>query len=235
MIRKFSASFSTPSDQVWDEARAQLNGKPKEIHEVRDAFQFLLIWQDYLRYSYGELSTILHHSNPDDPPDVVAHFENGDLSIEITDIQPPHIHQSEDLDNKVGQGRARFEVPLSNPPSSREEAINSMYLPGGGPPEEVGERNKVWFKSILERVTSKLTSPTMEEVPPGIILLTGSLYGSLGEEEAVRQAFTEVRRSVPEAANWTLATCHQWNPFEFFSALSTPEGELEIKSSSDPT
>ena len=235
MVRKFPASFSTPFDQVWHEARVQLNGKPKEIHEIRDAFQFLVIWQDYLREAFGELSAISHHSNPDDPPDVVAHFENEDLSIEITDIQPPHLHQSENLDNKVGKGRARFAVSLSNPPSSREEAMNSMYLPGGGPPEEVEERNKVWLRSILERVTSKLTSRTIEEVPPGIILLTGSLDGSLGEEEAGREAFTKIRQTLPQSEKWTLATCYQWNPYEFFSVLSTPQGRVEIRSSAKST
>lgn len=213
--------------EFWKDACMTL--PPKECHELRDAFQFLLIWQDYFKSSHGDLKALSHLSNPDDPPDVIAHFTNRDVAIEITTIDPPHIRQSDDLHDKVGKGSGRTEIPLTIKPGSRQEALDMMYIPGHSPWEKVADRNQVWFNSISERVAKKLSSPGFRGISPGIILLPGKIDGSFGEDRAVEQAFASIRASIPQAKGWTLAICHQWNDLHYFSAIDAPESGFEIK------
>jgi hypothetical protein len=168
-------------------------------------------------------------SNPDDPPDVIAHFENRDVAIEITTIDPPHIRQSDDLHNKVGQGSCCTEISLSIKPGNRQEAFAMMYVPGYSSRENVADRNRVWFNSISERVAKKLSSPGLREISPGIILLPGKIDGSFGEDRAIEQAFTASRASIHEAQGWTLAAVHQWNHLHYFSAIDAPGYGFKIK------
>ncbi|MEJ6580096.1 MAG: hypothetical protein QNL68_09880 [Akkermansiaceae bacterium] len=229
MIQKFPASFSTPSMDFWKDACMTL--KSKEAQELKEAFQFLGIWGEHFESIHGELQAISHLSNPDDPPDVIAHFTGGDLSIEVTSIEPPHIHQSDALDKQAGQGRGRSGIPISIKPTSKEEAMDFMYLPGGGPCEDVGDRNQVWGDSIIKRASKKLDSSTMKQVVPGVILLTGGIEGSFGEKDAITHAFSAIRQTYPEGAKWCFATCYQWNSIQFYSTLSAPSKTLMIKSS----
>ena len=231
MIRKFPASFSTPSAALLDDARTTLKGK--EAQELREAFQFLVIWEDFFEGIHGELQAISHLSNPDDPPDVIAHFTGGDLSIEVTSIEPPHIHQSDALDKQEGQGRGRSGIPLSIKPTSMEEAMDLMYLPGGAQWETVADRNQIWINSIVDRVGKKLDCSRLKSVSSGILLLSGHLEGSLGEEDAVRRAFSAIRQSRPESTEWDLATCCQWNHLHFFSTLDH-SGVFRINQSREP-
>ena len=78
--------------QFWKESCMQLDRKGSA--ELRDVFQFLCAWRDHFRARHGELYAISHLSNPDDPPDAIAHFTNTEISIEVTTIDPAHILQS---------------------------------------------------------------------------------------------------------------------------------------------
>jgi hypothetical protein len=203
----------------------------KECHELRDAFQFILIWKDSFHSKYGDLVALSHLSNPDDPPDVIAHFRNRDISIEVTTIDPPHIRQCDDLHNKVGEGSGRAVMPLTINPGSRQEALEMMYVPGSSPRENVPDRNQVWFDLISERVAKKIGNARVKEISSGILLLPGDIDGSLGEDIAVKEAFASIRRSIPESAGWTLAVCSQWNNVHHFSAIDSPETGFEVKQS----
>ncbi|MCF7730236.1 MAG: hypothetical protein K9N23_01050 [Akkermansiaceae bacterium] len=52
MIREFPVTFSTPFMEFWKNACMTL--PPKACDELRDALQFLRIWQDYFQSSHGE-------------------------------------------------------------------------------------------------------------------------------------------------------------------------------------
>lgn len=201
----------------------------KECHELRDAFQFLRIWRERFDIEYGVLEGISHLSNPDDPPDVIAHFSVRDVSIEITTIDPSHILQSDALHRKMGNQSGRSEIPLSCKPKNRQEAIEMMYCPGSAAWENVSDRNQVWLNSIIERVSGKLTNSRIRKIQPGIILLPGRLDGSIGEEEVIKQAFSDIRAAIPDSAAWTLATCHQWNEISYFSAIDTCGAETAFR------
>lgn len=178
--------------QFWSEACMTL--PEKECHELRDAFQFLRIWREHFEIEYGVLEGISHLSNPDDPPDVIAHFSVQDVPIEITTIDPAHILQSDALHRKMGNQRGRSEIPLTYRPKNQQEALDMMYCPGSAAWENVFDRNQVWFNSIIERVAGKLSNLRVRQIPPGIILLPGRMDGSMGEEEDTLNRF---RTSAP--------------------------------------
>jgi hypothetical protein len=227
MIRRFPATYSTVPDEFWHLSCRTL--PPKDCHELWEAFQFLLASWDYFAPVHGDLQALSLRSNPDDPPDVTAHFLKCDVAIEITGIDPPHIRQSDDLHAKVGKGLGRFEIPLSRKPGSRHEALSMMYGAGTPPSEYTADRNQVWFDSICSRVKTKLTDSFVQKLPRGILLLTGKINGSYGEDTAVKQAFTSIRASIPAAQPWTLAVFWQWNPLQYFYAIDSPELGFKIK------
>lgn len=227
MIRQFPVTFSTSFMEFGKNACITLPAK--KCRELLDTFQFLLIWQDYFQSNHGELKALSHLSNPDDPPDVIAHFADRSVAIEITTIDPSHMRQSDDLHDKVGQGSGRTEIPLSIKPRNRQEALDMMYVPGLSPWEDVDDRNQVWFNSIYERVAKKLSSPRIRAISPGIILMPGQIEGSYGEAHAVAQAFAAIRASMPAYNGWTIAICHQWNHLHYFSAIDAPGLGFEIK------
>jgi hypothetical protein len=220
MIRRLPATFSTPFDDFWQTSCRPLPNK--DCHELRDAFQFLLAWRSYFASIHGDLTALSHRSNPDDPPDVIAHFQYQDVAIEITTIDPQHIRQSDDLHAKVGKGLGRFVIPLSKGPGSRHDALNMMYGPGNPPSEDIADRNRVWFDSICSRVDRKLNGSFLQKFPSGILLLPGKMDGSYGEDVAVEQAFKRIRASNPGAHAWTLAVFYQWNHLQYFSAIDAP-------------
>jgi hypothetical protein len=228
MIEKFPATFSTPFGEFWKNACMTLE-KAKESHELRDAFQFLLAWRGYFASMHGNLTALSHRSNPDDPPDVMAHFQNRDVAIEITTIDPSHIRQSDNLHAEVGKGLGRFTIPLSKRPASRHEALNMMYGPGTPPSEYIADRNRVWFDSICSRVDRKLNGSFLQKFPSGILLLPGQINGSYGEDVAVQQAFQTIRASNPGAHEWTLAVFYQWNDLQYFSAIDAPGLGFQIQ------
>lgn len=227
MIRQFPVTFSTSFMEFGKNACIKLPAK--ECRELSDAFQFLLIWQHYFQSNHGELNSLSHLSNPDDPPDVIAHFADRSVAIEITTIDPSHMRQSDDLHDKVGQGSGRTEIPLSVKPRNRQEALDMMYVPGLSPWENVDDRNQVWFNSIYERVAKKMSIPRFREISPGIILMPGQIEGSYGEDRAVELAFNAIRTTISESEGWTLAICNMWNHLHYFSAIDAPESGFQIK------
>jgi hypothetical protein len=212
-----SATFSTPQETIWEEARRRLSGN-KEMEELRDAFDFLHIWQDYLRSLYGELESVTHLSNPDDPPDVIAYFERGELNIELTSLEPDHIHQSEQLKGQFS-ATGHTVLPISYKPSSRAEAETIMATPGHQQAwENVSDRCFTRKEIIMSRVLAKLQNSGVQALAPGVILLTGDLMGDPNEEVALRSAFEELAL-LPQASGWQFGTVHHWNDSSFYSTL----------------
>ena len=98
----------------------------KGSHELRDAFLFLSLWQDYFHALHGELRGLSHLCSPDDPPDVIAHFPYHGLNIELTTIEASHVLQSNKLHQRRGGG-SLTEIPISKPTTSAAEAEEIMY------------------------------------------------------------------------------------------------------------
>lgn len=211
------ATFNTSRETIWEEARRRLSGK-KEMEELRDAFDFLLIWQDYLRPLYGGLQSVTHLSNPDDPPDVIAYFERGELNIELTSLETDHIHQSEPLKEQFS-ATGHTVLPISYKPSSRAEAETIMATPGHHQAwENVSDRCSTRKEIIIARVLAKLQNSGVQALATGVILLTGDLMGDPNEELALSSAFEELSTH-PQAAGWEIGTVHQWNCCSYYSVL----------------
>jgi hypothetical protein len=221
------ASFDTTRESFWDKVLTCVPGK-KEIEEFRDAFDFLKIWRESLQSEFGKLHSVTHLSNPDDPPDVIAHFEKGDLNIEITSLEPFHIHQCEPLKGQFAQ-RGLTLLPISSPPRSRAEA-EQMMDPFGHPQawENVSDRCDSRKETIISRVMAKLENRGVRALKQGLILLTGDLMGDLNEELAIRNAFEELSAH-PLAAGWDIGTVHQWSHSSFYSALYSSRDGFRIR------
>lgn len=225
MKHTFTVTFDTSHDELWDEARMSLKGT-KEVHEMRDAFYFLTAWKAYLQSLYGELYSITHLSNPDDPPDVIAHFTKVDLNIEITSLEPNHIHQSEPLVD-LHSNKFRTSIPISYIPRNRSEAEEIILTPGHPNAwENVADRAAVRYETVVCRIKAKLENPRLLKLMPGVILLTGSLMGDPFEEQALKEAFQEIRKT-PQSEGWTLATIYQWNHCSYYFTLDGAESGFQ--------
>lgn len=227
MKSPITISFDTTRESFWDKALTCVPGK-KEIEEFRDAFDFLQIWREDLHSEYGALHSVTHLSNPDDPPDVIAHFERGELNIEITSLEPFHIHQSEPLKGQFAQTGLTL-LPISSPPRSRAEA-EQMMAPFGHPQtwENVSDRCHARKETIISRVIAKLENSGVQALKQGLILLTGDLMGDPNEEKALRSAFEELSAH-PLAAGWDIGTVHQWNDSSFYSTLYQKGSGFQVK------
>lgn len=227
MKSTYSTSFTTHRELFWHEACMSLGGS-KESLELRDAFDFLHIWQDYLRPLYGELHSVTHFSNPDDPPDVIAHFERGELNIELTSLEPDHIHQSEQLKGQFAE-TGHMLLPISTPPRSRADAVN-MMSPFGHPQawENVSDRCDARKEIIMSRVLAKLQNAGVQALAPGVILLTGDLMGNSHEELALRSAFEELSTH-PQATGWEIGIVHQWNCCSYYSVLYSKHSRFQTQ------
>lgn len=226
MKRKFHVTFCTPEDQFWRESCMTL--QTKGAHELRDAFQFLALWPEHFYARLGELRGLSHLSNPEDPPDVVAHFTSGDINIEITTIEADHVLQSDSQHRKRGGG-ARTEIPLSNHPTSAREAAEIMYTPGHPKAwENVSDRRDTRFVILVKRANEKFQNHRIQNLAPGILLFTGSLFGDDSERSLLKSAF-QALSELPESHGWTLGFVFRWNSLSFFTALHDEESGFKFR------
>ena len=95
----------------------------RELCELMDAFAILDIWQSLFHSSHGQLQSLVHCSNPDDPPDVIAQFARGDLGIEHTIIEPSHrVHGTKLIQHQFpGLVPLWFKLELPQRPRRRGE------------------------------------------------------------------------------------------------------------------
>jgi len=197
-----------------------LDGKGSK--ELLEAFNFLTVWPEYLRSRYGELNSLTHLSNPDDPPDVIAHFSKCSVNIEITSIEPPHIMQSERLHNQLGGG-ARSEMPLSRIPANTQDAKEIMYIPGNQKAWElVADRCDVRYKMIVERGRRKFSNPKIKTLSSGILLFHGETFGDKFEHQAIEKAFKALQQ-IPVCRGWIIALIHRWNSLAYYTAIHSDD------------
>lgn len=229
MIRRFDWGFDSDIAVPIKEAGKTMDRKG--LSEAVQVIRFLSIWKDHFQSRFGSLKGTSHLSNPDDPPDALAHFERGEFPIEVCSITPPHVKQSDALHRKEGGNRGRYDIPISKKPRNAEEAKNWMYGPAGADIfESVPDAIETVHRSIVDAAKKKFGMASIARLQTGLLLLPGDrLFGYCGEEEAVRAALGAIRRELPTANDWTIAVHHQWNDRECFSAIDAPSSGFELK------
>ncbi|MBX3740381.1 MAG: hypothetical protein KF712_05280 [Akkermansiaceae bacterium] len=231
MIQRFDINIGADSRVTNQEIFSKLGRKGYQ--EFQKAQEFLDLWKIFFHHNYGNLLGISHLSNPDDPPDIIAHFEKGEIPIEITSITPRHIFQSDAMHGKSGRNIARQDIPVSKKPKDAQEAREWMYGQGGNW-ESLNDSNRVWHDEIISSVTRKLSNPSNLKQENGILLLvTNRLFGHFNEEEMVKIAMKTSLDRLPEEHNWMIAIHNQWNSSQCFSVLTSRFKEPMVKNSTD--
>lgn len=225
MKTPFPVSFATT---LADFNQAVCELKSKEVTEIYEAFDVLRVWQDHLRPNYGELQSLVHFSNPDDPPDVLAQFSSGELSIEHTEIEPPHIKQSDVIHRDERDWAWKNSMPLSGQYTSAQQR-EIMWTPGHSGVWETHEAN---LKTRCRLIVSAIEKKMVKFPPGGMLILKGNVgcdQDPFGWElEMIKQAFNHVRQA-NEASKWVFVIHNRQPPFQLFSALSSPSKELLIQ------
>jgi hypothetical protein len=229
VIHKFDWGFDADIAVLINDAHAAMG--EKEWKEAVQVIEFLSIWKDHFQSKFGPLKGTSHLSNPDDPPDALAHFETSTIPIEVCSITPPHVKQSDALHKNEGKNRGRFDIPISKAPRNAAEARDWMYgLAGADIWEPVSDATETVHCSIVEAAERKFGKASIARLQPGLLLLPGDrLFGSLGQEEAIRAALATIRREVPVASEWTIGVHHQWNGQHCFSAIDDPSSGISLK------
>jgi hypothetical protein len=87
--------------------------------EVVQCWDMIQIWQTWISEKFGQITTVRHRSQPDDPPDLELLFSDRIVGMEHTRLQPKHLGQAAALMRKSGQGG--FIPSISCPPKNFDE------------------------------------------------------------------------------------------------------------------
>jgi hypothetical protein len=227
MKTHFPVTFANSTDDLWTLAGKRLGRT--EYYELRYAFQLLTLWRDEFRGRWGELKEISHLSNPDDPPDVIAHFANASVNIEVTSIDPEHICQYSKLGGTELRDVVSAELPLSHKPANKSEALEIMSCPGHSMAwARTEDECRVRREVIHERVQKKLQKATIQAIEPGILLLTGDVFGDRFEHNAIKEIFAKIA-AMPDLQAWLIAIVHCWNSVDFYTAIQCPKRGFKFK------
>ena len=141
----------------------------KQQTELVDALAVLNAWSDRFANIFGPLVRLEHRSNGDDPPDVVAFFEDGgSLAIEHTIAEHSHLKHHRSIFPNGG-----CTLPASSQPTKNRDVLIeqtfSLYEPGRWArvdAEDAADRAMV--RATIEK---KLSPSKLAQFPNGGMLL----------------------------------------------------------------
>jgi hypothetical protein len=135
---------------------AEIDGKGQ--NEVFHTLDALKVWKDWFNSNYGPLTSIDHHSNPDDPPDMELHFVKGHVPLEHTELKPHPFGMVDAIHHRECPDQCVTVPSLSKKPKTRKEITDSMFsLEADAWADSVDERNE-WlseFKALVRRKMRK--------------------------------------------------------------------------------
>lgn len=202
MKRKFFMSFETPmADIIHEASDEQTTGA--ELNELMHALEFAHIWKDQLMESYGGLNAVTHLSNPDDPPDVVFHFERGDLPIEVTSGDPGHLHKARHLHSECGPNRAISVPPLSAKSTNRDDLLNSMFLVSNW--ESITDRDEARANWLLKSIERKMDKGGIKRHKEGVLLFYSDQADQGYDSRGIKLAFNRASKEIFDLRGWKLA------------------------------
>ena len=206
-------SLDTPEDSIFPICdTVGLGGK--EANEVYHSLDAVRVWRDRFEHLHGELLHCVHHSNPDDPPDLTLMFRDGSVEVEHTRLEPfPYgwmkaLHREECPDECV------TEPSITAQPKTRRDLLSTM-LSLDGAWSDVQTDTDEWYRYCLALIRKKI-----EPRPAGILVIQDV---SLGFESQLRPIAESIHRTLSPRPNlirdWTILLHSRSNPIQFNSYL----------------
>lgn len=218
-------NFETPQESIFaicDAARL----KGKECNEVFHSIDALRTWRDRFEKLYGSLVRCVHHSNPDDPPDLTLHFASAEVGVEHTRLEPPLYGRVKAL-RRQEYGKQSIKIPsITFQPQSRQDLLNEMS-PRNRNWSESRTDFEAWCEYLLEVIVKKVAKHQS-----GILVIQDS---SLHSESVLQPIVTAIHPAMSPRSNlikdWTTVIHSRSNPAQFVSYLIASGEELEIRRS----
>lgn len=224
---RLQINFETPEDSIFSICRAKgvAGDGANEVYHSLDA---LRVWRARFENLLGELNACVHHSNPDDPPDLTFDFAGGPVEVEHTRLEPSHLGWTNALHNEVCPDQCITLPSISQQPSNRKELLEIMLLGRGDWSDAIADMSD-WFKFLLGLIRKKI-----EHRPGGVLVIQDlSLYTD-DQLRPLAEAVHALLSPRPKMIqNWTILLLSRRNPIQFCSYLITGGEALQRRSNED--
>jgi len=176
VIRSVTASFGNLLPDLWPQVSTWKAG---ERIEVAQCLRALNAWRfAFFEPNYGALEALEHHTDGDDPPDVVAKFIGGQCAMEHSKIEPEHRKEADAIQEKMWQqSKSKGEpmtfsrvVPASTIPA-KGQLLNEMFAMRNHPWTSFEDEAEALMKILVRRAKEKIMSARC----PSVIVLQGGL------------------------------------------------------------
>ena len=137
-INKLSITFETSLQEALATARTAGIDK-KGRTEVVECLDMAQVWREWFSARFGELLSVRHRSNPDDPPDIELIFHEKCMAVEHTRLQPYPLGWAEDIATEIDPSRCILIPPMSGRQRNRSGLLDEMLRIGSasvGPNQE---------------------------------------------------------------------------------------------------
>lgn len=200
--------------------------KAKEANEVYHSIDAVRVWRDRFEALYGELLHCVHHSNPDDPPDLTCIFRAAAVGVEHTRLEPSHygwmnaLHQQECPDQCIT-------VPsITSRPKGRAELLSTMLSPGGDWSDVETDTNE-WQRHCLSLISKKI-----KDRPAGVLVIQDVSLNAGSQLRPIVEAIHAILSPQPDSIRgWTILLHSRGSSVQFNSYLIAPRENLQTRSS----
>lgn len=202
--------------------------KGKGANEVFHSWDALRCWKDRFEGRFGFLSECIHHSNPDDPPDLTFVFENGQIEVEHTRLEPSHIGWANALHRRVCPDKCITVPSISYRPKNQRDLLSTMLSPGSSWTNEDAEMSE-WFLFLENLILKKF-----KDRAGGVLVIQNGLTFLEAEirflAEAIHARLSSIHGLIQD---WTVLLHTQRNSIQFISCLITGAEDLQVRSQID--
>ena len=221
---RLQINFETPENSIFPICRAQgvTDDGANEVYHSLDA---LRVWRDRFERLFGELNGCIHHSNPDDPPDLTFDFSGGPVEVEHTRLEPSHLGWTNALHSEVCRDQCITLPSISQQPRNRKELLEIMLLGGGNWSDVIADMSD-WFRFLLELIRKKI-----EHHPEGVLVIQDLSLSFDDQLRPLAEAVHALLSPRPKMIqNWTILLHSRSNPIQFCSYLITGGEALQRRS-----
>jgi len=223
-IKKYPiAPSETAQEFVEKLSKADKMNGALEAYHCLDA---LRIWDDAFRPQYGELLSLTHRFDGDDPPDVDAVFECGTVAMEHTCIEPENRRKA----HALIPDQMRRVIPAAN----RVKSVKGILKASNPLAHDIFTKVIPEAEANFDLIANAL-QVKMKKCPNGAIIVLES-HSGLDYEwmiTPVRIAFETVKRAAG-SEKYAFVLLARNNSLSYSSAFISAELPFEIRQFSPP-